>query len=145
MTPIDRMEQEVRIRVNQAAMVEKIHKSQAKEATMTELKDLFVPCKVCGKDTPFRQAQMCHKHLILEENIENDIEFAFEVLGGCSEELKRLRAIASRIKEYDHHNIQAAIDQRDGEFNDLYYQNSLDEAKMAQEALDEAVQLVRNV
>ncbi len=62
-----------------------------------------------------------------------------------AERLRRLEAIESRLQDYDHHSLQASFDLSDGAICPLYYEDSGDESRMAEEALNEAVLMSRGI
>jgi hypothetical protein len=60
-------------------------------------------------------------------------------------EIERLRAIVDKLREYDHHTIQAALDQADGDVDPLFYENAEQEAEFAGDALQLAVFMSRGM
>ncbi len=57
----------------------------------------------------------------------------------CQKAIRRLEAIESRLQDYDHHSLQASLDQDAAATHPVYYDDAEEESRMAKEALDEAV------
>ena len=58
----------------------------------------------------------------------------------CQKAIRRLEAIKSRLQDYDHHSLQASLDQDAAATHPIYYDDAEEEeSRLAKEALDEAV------